>query len=205
MDRKLIHNAEEKISYLQIMGFIVILFALIYLIIKQLFYKLDGDFVSMNFFSIMLGIAFAFPDLLQDSNKGLSTMRIVVFMMINVICILLLQIGWGKHSLKDIGIDQYWMGIIAFVFGAKATQSYFESKMAVLPGPTDAGPPNGGIPNGGGSSGGPSAGGSAGGGTASGGLQPGNTAAQDELDGCGIIATQFTADTDLPASKGGMV
>src|SRR5205823_1376178 len=63
---------------------------------------------------------------------GLSTMRIVVFMIVNVICLLLIKIGWGKeiHSLEQIGLDQYWMGVIAFVFGAKATQSFFESKMA---------------------------------------------------------------------------
>jgi hypothetical protein len=80
---------------------------------------------------VMLGFAFAFPELLRDSTKGLSTMRIVVFMIVNVICILLLKIGWDQPSLKAIGLDQYWMGVIAFVFGAKATQTYFESKLAV--------------------------------------------------------------------------
>lgn len=46
---------------------------------------------------------------------------------------LLLKIGWadGVDSLDDIKLDQWWMGIIAFIFGAKATQSFFESKMAV--------------------------------------------------------------------------
>jgi len=46
---------------------------------------------------------------------------------------LLLKIGWanGITSLKGIGLDEWWMGVIAFVFGAKAVQSYFESKMAV--------------------------------------------------------------------------
>ena len=80
----------------------------------------------------MLGFAFAFPDLLQDQNKGLSTMRIVTFMMINVICMLLLKVGWNCKSFEDIGINGYWMGIIAFVFGAKAAQSYFESKTAPI-------------------------------------------------------------------------
>lgn len=167
MKRKLIHNAEEKISYLQIIGFGVILFALIYLFIEQVTGKLDGGIVATDFFSIMLGIAFAFPDLLRG-NQGLSTMRIVVFMMINVICILLLKIGWGAGSLKDIGLDQWWMGVIAFVFGAKATQSYFESKLAVPPAAQNQSP------------------------------------ASTELDGCGVAPTKLTADTDLPASKGGM-
>ena len=189
MDRKLIHNAEDKISVLQIIGFVVILSALIYLIIEQLLGKLDdkgGGIIAMDFFAIMLGVAFAFPELLRDSNKGLSTMRLVVFMMVNVICILLLKIGWGQTSLEGIGLNQYWMGVIAFVFGAKATQTYFESKLAV-----------------------PGAIGGSGAATGTGGAgvtgtTAGTAAADDELDGCGIQPTQPTADAQLPASKGGV-
>ena len=76
----------------------------------------------------MPGISLAFPSLLQDHGKGLSTMRIVVFMTINILCLLLLKIGWNAISLAEIGIDANWVAIIAFVFGAKATQAYFESK-----------------------------------------------------------------------------
>jgi hypothetical protein len=130
MERKLLHNSEDKISFLQIIGFLVILLGLIDLVITQIFSKLSGEVIAIDFFAIMLGFAFAFPDLLRDSNKGLSTMRIVVFMMVNVICILLLKIGWDAKSLGAIGLDQYWMGVIAFIFGAKATQTYFESKLA---------------------------------------------------------------------------
>src|SRR5438128_560657 len=133
MERKLIHNSEDKTSYLQIIGFAVILMGIIYLFVEQISGKLDdtgGGIIAIDFFIIMLGVALAFPDLLRDSTKGLSTMRIVVFMIINVICILLLKIGWGQKSLSAIGLNQYWMGIIAFVFGAKATQTYFESKLA---------------------------------------------------------------------------
>ena len=88
--------------------------------------------ISVSFFITMLGFSFAFPSLLEG-NEGLSTMRIIVFMMTNVICMLLLKIGWADSvkSLADIGLNQWWMGVIAFVFGAKATQSFFESKMAV--------------------------------------------------------------------------
>jgi hypothetical protein len=52
-------------------------------------------------------------------------------MMINVVCMLLLKIGWPDTvtSLRDIGLDQWWMGLIAFIFGAKAMQAFFESKM----------------------------------------------------------------------------
>jgi hypothetical protein len=133
MSRKLLHPAETQISCLQIIGFIIIISGIVYLFVEQLFLTLSAEVIAADFFVIMLGIVFAFPDLLRDSNKGLSTMRISVFMMINVICILLLKIGWGKGSLTEIGLNQYWMGVIAFVFGAKATQTYFESKLTVPP------------------------------------------------------------------------
>jgi len=88
----------------------------------------EGKQVAIFFFIIMLGMCFAFPSLLEGPNNDLSTMRITVFMMVNVICMLILKNGWDSGSMKNIGIDEYWMGIIAFVFGAKATQSFFENK-----------------------------------------------------------------------------
>lgn len=178
MERKLIHNSYEKTSVLQIIGFAVIFFGLVYLFVEQVTEKLKGETIAIDFFTIMLGIAFAFPELLRDSNKGLSTMRIIVFMIINVICLLLLKIGWDQHSLKDIGVDQWWVSIIGFVFGAKATQSYFESKVttnqaaitAAKQVMTTAPPPT----------------------------------LTAELDGCGVTPTKLTADADLPVAKGGM-
>ena len=96
----------------------------------------NSSLIAISFFIIMLGVALAFPKLLEG-NDGLSTMRIVVFMMTNVICLLLLKIGWGAHSLKEIELDEWWMGVIAFVFGAKATQSYFDNKFGTPKTPTE--------------------------------------------------------------------
>ncbi|MGP8217343.1 MAG: hypothetical protein ACLQQ4_17375 [Bacteroidia bacterium] len=137
--RKLIDSKEEQISYVQIIGFALIFIGILYLSYKifcPASHPITGSKLAMDFFIVMLGVAFAFPDLLSDNTGGLSTMRIVVFMMVNVICILLLDIGWGKPNFSAIGIDQYWVGIIAFVFGAKATQSFFESKMAAVANPS---------------------------------------------------------------------
>lgn len=128
-ERKLI-GQKENVSYTQIVGCLFILFGMIVMIVTGVFTNPPlSSAISISFFITMLGIAFAFPSLLEG-NEGLSTMRIVVFMMTNVICMLLIRIGWDKTSLNDIGLDQWWMGVIAFVFGAKATQSYFESRMA---------------------------------------------------------------------------
>jgi lysylphosphatidylglycerol synthetase-like protein (DUF2156 family) len=205
MPRKLLHHAEDKISYLQIIGFIVILSSILYLFYQQLVGKVTGEAIAIVFFVIMLGFSFAFPDLLRDSNKGLSTMRIVVFMMINVICMLLLKIGWEQSSLRAIGLDEYWMGVIAFVFGAKATQSYFESKLAAVSStmqstqttttsaPTATSAP---VTTTTSTVSAP---------VASVATPPATDTNTDEhLDGCGTAPTQLTANADLPASKGGM-
>jgi hypothetical protein len=86
------------------------------------FLGINAEEVAVIFFDIMLGVAFAFPDMLKDENQQVSTMRITVFMFVNVICMLLLKIGWDKTSFEEIGINGYWMGIIGFLFGAKAAQ-----------------------------------------------------------------------------------
>ncbi len=128
-NRKLINSKEGKISIIQMIGFFLILIG-IGIIIISVFTSNNPSIIAIAFFITMLGIAFAFPKLLKG-NDGLSTMRIVVFMMVNVICLLLIKIGWDKTSLEQIGLNQWWTGVIAFVFGAKATQSYFENKWAV--------------------------------------------------------------------------
>jgi len=135
-NRKLIQRNETKVSILQIIGFVLLVIGVVSLVVCS-FCKLEqiSTVISISFFITMLGFSFAFPSLLEG-NDGLSTLRIVVFMVTNVVCMLLLRIGWsqGIQSLKNIGLDQYWVALIAFVFGAKATQSFFESRMANLGG-----------------------------------------------------------------------
>ncbi len=131
---------EGKLTLIQLFGLILIILGIVYFAsfllptgFIEIFKALDLDEhadsneVPLAFFTIMLGVSFAFPDMLKGQTKEISTMRIIVFMFANVICMLLLKIGWDKTSLNQIGLDGYWMGVIAFLFGAKATQSYFEN------------------------------------------------------------------------------
>jgi len=149
LKRDWIQKDEGKLTYVQLFGFILIALGVIYFSSFLLpsgiidifpFLKLDNhpesSEVPIAFFTIMLGISFAFPDMLKGQTKDISTMRIIVFMFANVICMLLLKIGWDKDSLSKIGLDGYWMGVIAFLFGAKATQSYFENAKSFLPNST---------------------------------------------------------------------
>ena len=110
--RDLTTTNEGRLSYIQIFGFILIMLGIIYLVlfllrngINHFFPKFEFDVsantISIAFFITMLGIAFAFPQMLKGQTKDVSTMRIIVFMFANVICMLLLNIGWGKQSLAD--------------------------------------------------------------------------------------------------------
>lgn len=138
--RDWIQKGEGKLTYVQLFGFLLIVLGVFYFSSFLLStgvinyfpsFKLDDastpNGISLAFFITMLGVAFAFPDMLRGQTKEISTMRIIVFMFANVICMLLLKIGWDKHSLSGIGLDGYWIGVIVLLFGAKATQSYFEN------------------------------------------------------------------------------
>ncbi|MDJ1505165.1 hypothetical protein [Xanthocytophaga agilis] len=144
--RNLIKKDEGKLTYVQLFGFLLITLGITYFASFLLpsgiidifpFLKLDehpeSTEVPIAFFTIMLGVAFAFPDMLKGQTKDISTMRIVVFMFANVICMLILKVGWDKHSLTEIGLDGFWIGVIAFLFGAKATQAYFENAKSFSP------------------------------------------------------------------------
>jgi|694.fasta_scaffold116733_2 hypothetical protein len=149
LKRDWIQKGEGKLTYVQLFGFVLIILGIVYFasfllpsgIIDSLpFLKFDkhpeSSEIAIAFFTIMLGVAFAFPDMLKGQTKEISTMRIIVFMFANVICMLILKIGWDKHSLGEIGLDGYWMGVIAFLFGAKATQAYFENAKSFFPNST---------------------------------------------------------------------
>lgn len=144
--RNWISKNEGKLTVVQMFGFLLIALGVFYLAsfllpsgVTKLLPSFELDHaptnygISIAFFATMLGVAFAFPDMLKGQTKDISTMRIIVFMFANVICMLLLKIGWNLPSLTKIGLDGYWVGVIAFLFGAKSAQSYFESKLAVPP------------------------------------------------------------------------
>jgi len=132
MKRDFFFKNEGSLTVIQMIGFVILVVGVIGVIVasfRPFESDIEASMIAGSFFVTMLGLAFAFPSLLEG-NEGLSTMRITVFMMTDVICMLLLKIGWSDSvdSLEDIGLDATWMGVIAFVFGAKATQSFFESR-----------------------------------------------------------------------------
>ena len=124
-----------KLTIFQGIGFVLISLSVVYFVFLVLpcenFNNLDvlaSRDIPIAFFTIMFGFAFAFPDMLEDQNKDVSTMRIIVFMFANVICMLFLKMGLSADNLQLIKLDYYWLSFIVLLFGAKVTQSYFENK-----------------------------------------------------------------------------
>ena len=122
----------KKEKFISLIGFLLLFIGIIGLICNTVCSDAQIQTKSINisifFFLTILSLAFIFPSMLKASSGDISTMRIIVFMMACVIGMLLLKMGLTKNSLTEIGLDQWWMGVIALVFGAKATQSYFEGR-----------------------------------------------------------------------------
>lgn len=87
----------------------------------------NGAMPAGSFFFIVLGLAFSFPDMLQDDTKSLSTMRVVVFMVVSVFCIVAIKIGWTAASFEQFTIDKAWIYILGLAFGSKVFQSFSEN------------------------------------------------------------------------------
>jgi uncharacterized membrane protein len=86
----------------------------------------NGALPAVSFFIVSLGVAFYFPDLLQDERKNLSTMRVVVFMVVSIFCIVAIKIGWQARTFDEFTIDSTWVYILGLGFGSKVFQKFSE-------------------------------------------------------------------------------
>ncbi len=86
----------------------------------------QGALPAASFLVILLGMAFAFPTMLQESNGQLSTMRIIVFAVTLVFCVMYIKIGWTVGSFENFTIDKSWIYILGLAFGSKAFQKFGE-------------------------------------------------------------------------------
>ena len=86
----------------------------------------NGTVPAVSFLFIILGIAFAFPDMLQDESGGLSTMRVVVLITVLVFAVITIKIAWQLKTFDEWRIDHTWVYILGLAFGGKAFQKYIE-------------------------------------------------------------------------------
>ncbi len=88
----------------------------------------QGALPAASFLFILIGIAFAFPSMLQDSGTGgVSTMRIIVFAVVLLFCTIYIKIGWSISKFEEFTIDQRWIYILGLAFGSKAFQRFGEN------------------------------------------------------------------------------
>jgi hypothetical protein len=85
-----------------------------------------GALPAGSFLIIMIGLAFAFPSMLEESPGSISTMRIIVFAVVMVFCVIYLKIAWSIGSLGAFTIDKTWIYILGLAFGSKVFQKFGE-------------------------------------------------------------------------------
>ncbi len=88
----------------------------------------NGALPAASFLSLLIGMALAFPSMLQDSSGGVSTMRIIVFAVVLLFCTIYMKIGWSISKFEDLTIDQRWIYILGLAFGSKAFQRFGEKE-----------------------------------------------------------------------------
>jgi len=90
-----------------------------------------GALPAGSFLITMIGLAFAFPSMLEESPGAISTMRIVVFAVVMVFCVIYLKIAWSVGSLGGFTIDKTWIYILGLAFGSKVFQKFGEESESV--------------------------------------------------------------------------
>jgi hypothetical protein len=88
----------------------------------------NGSVPAVSILFIIIGMAFFFPDLLQGPCGGMSTMRMLVFIIITVFAVLTVKIGWMTHSFDEFRIDSTWVYILGLAFGGKVVQQMSEQQ-----------------------------------------------------------------------------
>ena len=86
----------------------------------------QGAIPAGSFLSVLLGMAFHFPSMLEDNTGGVSTMRIIVFAVVMVFCVIYLKIGWTVGNFEQFTIDKTWIYILGLAFGSKVFQRFSE-------------------------------------------------------------------------------
>lgn len=95
----------------------------------------NGSLIAVAFLMIMIGISFCFPSLLEEAEGQVSTMRIIVFAVTMVFCVIYIKLGWQQASFSDFTVSSTWIYILGLAFGSKAFQKYGEGEPTDEPNP----------------------------------------------------------------------
>ena len=105
-----------------IVGFIVSLF-----VNNNISYNFWGGTIpAISFLILMMGLVFKFPTMLEESPGQVSTMRIIVFAISMVFCVMYIRLAWNTSSLEGMKIDDKWVYILGLAWGSKVIQKFGE-------------------------------------------------------------------------------
>ena len=116
---------------LQTFGYILVGLGIIGLVAsmfftRQYFQENGGSLPAISFVILLVGCAFSFPSLLEESKGEVSTMRIVVFAVTLVFCMIYIKLAWNISAIESMRIDEKWIYILGLAFGSKAAQKFAE-------------------------------------------------------------------------------
>ncbi len=87
-----------------------------------------GTLPAVSFLTIILGMSFAFPSMLEEGKNEISTMRVVLFTVVLVFATLYIKLGWIAGTFEQFKIDSSWIYILGLAFGSKAVQKFGEDE-----------------------------------------------------------------------------
>jgi predicted MFS family arabinose efflux permease len=117
----------------KLLGIVLILVGVIGFIFTAAYSIIDmekitnGTIPAVSFLVLVIGIAFYFPSLLEESKGEISTMRVIVLIVVLVFATVYIKLGWVAGSFEEFFIDTSWIYILGLAFGAKAFQKFAES------------------------------------------------------------------------------
>lgn len=76
---------------------------------------------------IMVGLALARPELLQDDTAQMSTMRVAVLGLVTLFMLVTTKAAWTAGDLAHLTLDRSWAWLLAAALGGKVLQSFSES------------------------------------------------------------------------------
>lgn len=82
---------------------------------------------------LMVGLALAKPELIQDDAQQTSTMRVVVLGIVTLFMLVTTKAAWSASDLQHLILDRSWAWVLGAALGGKALQSFSESRWPSRP------------------------------------------------------------------------
>jgi len=89
-----------------------------------------GNVAALAMFLLLLGAAMQFPSMLRDDSKDVSSMRVVLFVVAGLFCVVTIKAAWNATALSELSINGQWAALLASLILGKAVQTFSEAKQS---------------------------------------------------------------------------